>query len=692
MLDWLQRFADRQPVLFIVEDLHWIDPSSLELLGLLMGGGFQQSILSILTFRPEFSTPWTSAAHQTQVALNRLTKRQVGQFVREQTGHTNLADDVILKIVDRTDGVPLFVEEFTRVIQEADDLQDVDGSVQLTRTIQLDSIPSSLHDLLISRLDRMDSLHDVVQIGATLGREFSYELIAAVNQLDEPALHEELDKLVQAEVLFEKGIRPESTFIFKHALIQDAAYESLLKKKRQQFHQQIANTLEEHFPETVATQPELLAEHFSQAADTDKALEYWLKAGLRAQEASANVEAISHLEQGLLLVETLPDTPERSGLELQFKLPLCAGLMGVKGYAAPEVLPIQERAIEICRNLNLPSLFGVMEANWSLLLIKSDFDTAYERSHELIAMAKSSQDPGQLAEAYWTMCCTTLYHGEFHAAIEHGNLVKNTWDKDVSAEYAKTTQQNSGPLAMASVGCAEWKAGFPDQGKKTVAAALQLSIDIQDVFTQVIMEWKMGQIAECSRDGAMALEYGQRCVNIAREQSFVWWLAMGICCKGAGLHLLGRHKEAVETLREGMAISRASGAGILFAKYSSFLADALWHEGKRDEAWSILNEGFGYLETGERYFESELNRIRGDFLFDEGHLDQADAHYLSAIEIAQRQGSKSYELRSTMRRCRILINASRHDEAREILTPIYTWFTEGLETPDLIEARQLLEQ
>ncbi len=692
LLEWLRKYSSKQPVLFIVEDLHWVDPSTLELLGLLMEEGFHESILTVLTFRPEFKTPWTSAAHQTQVALNRLTRRQVGQMMREQTGIRNLSDDLVSQIVERTDGVPLFVEEFTRVIRDSDELQDIDGSVQLSGTFALENIPASLHDLLISRLDRMDSLHEVVQLGATLGREFRYDLMCAASDLDEATLQAEMDKLVKAEVLFQKGRPPDSSFIFKHALIQDAAYDSLLKKTRQQFHRQIATALEEQFPDSIESEPELLAHHFSEANETEKAIGYWLKAGVKAQHAFANLEAISHFERGLELVESLPESPERDGLELQFKVPLSAVLMGAKGYAAPEVGPIHNRAIEICRKLQAPFLFGVMEANWAWLFIGAKFDQGYARSYELIAMAEESGDPGQLCEAHWTLTCIALYNGDFPLAFKHSEISFQTWNPQVSAEYAKLTQQNSGPLVLTCTGAAKTLMGFLESGPAIAHQALELSIEIKDVFTQTIMEWKLAQQGEFIRDGELAFKYGSRAVELAKEQSFMWWIAIGTCGQGVALHLLGRHKEAIQALREGIAISHATGAGILFAKYNMWLAVALWHDKQREEAWQTLEEAFSFLETGERMMEAELNRHRGDFHFDQGEIEQAETWYQNALEIARRQGSKLFELRAVMRLCRIWQQQNQNDQAREELATIYGWFSEGLDAVDLVEAKALLDE
>jgi adenylate cyclase len=293
---------------------------------------------------------------------------------------------------------------------------------------------------------------------------------------------------------------------------------------------------------------------------------------------------------------------------------------------------------------------------------------------------------------HWTVNCIAFYNGDFPNSLKHGELSFPTWNPQVSAEYAKLTQQNSGPLVLAHIGMAQWKMGYVEQGPARVQEALDLSIEIKDVFTQTIMEWKLGQIGDYSRNGQMALEHGQRCAQIGEEQSFLWWVAIGTCCQGVGLHQLGRHKEGIELLRDGIARNRASGAGILFVKYPAWLAVALWHDGQRQEAWETLDSAFAVLDRGERYTEAELHRFRGDFHFDEGDLEQAETWYRSSVDIATRQSAKSYELRSTMRLCRIWKQQDKIDQARESLSEVYNWFTEGFDTLDLIEARAMLEE
>ena len=328
LLGWLRQLVARGTVLFIVEDLHWVDPSTLSLIERHVAEFESGRVLSLLTFRPEFETPWKSKPHQTQIALNRLTKRQIGEMMRKRAHRQDIPETIVNQVVERTDGVPLFIEEFTSLIVESGILDrplEDSGSALMQHVI-----PATLHDLLLARLDRMASNREVIQLAATIGREFSFALLLTAGTLPEAELRQELDKLVHAEILFQKGQGDAASYIFKHALLQDAAYRSMLSKKRQQCHRRIAESLETRFPDVVASQPDLLAQHFTEAAVTDKAIPYWLKAGQRSQEQSANLEAIQQFNRGLSLVMTQPESPQRDMQEMGFKLPLSAVLMGRK--------------------------------------------------------------------------------------------------------------------------------------------------------------------------------------------------------------------------------------------------------------------------------------------------------------------------------------------------------------------------
>src|SRR5262249_7444811 len=333
----LQEHAARHPVLFIVEDLHWTDPTTLELLGLLLDQTPTASLLVLLTCRPHFQPPWHHRSYVSEITVNRLSHAQAEQIVTGMTDGKTFPAAVLQQIIAKTDGVPLFVEEMTKAILESGHLKDVNGHFELTGSLSTFAIPATLQDSLMARLDRLMTGKVIAQLGATIGRQFSYALLQAVAQLNERTLQEELHRLVEAELLYQRGMPPQSTYVFKHALIQDAAYQSLLKSTRQHYHQRIAQGLEEQFPETAEAQPELIAYHCTEAGLIAQAVGYWHQAGQRASERSAHVEAIAHLRQGLTLLETLSETPQRLQHKVDMLIVLGASLIAAKGYPAPEV-------------------------------------------------------------------------------------------------------------------------------------------------------------------------------------------------------------------------------------------------------------------------------------------------------------------------------------------------------------------
>jgi predicted ATPase len=337
LLTILLRIAVQQPVLFIMKDLHWVDPTTLELLSLLVDQGPTAHILALLTFRPDFSPPWTGRSHVTQVTLNRLPRRQAAEMTGRVAGDKALPAEVVAQVVAKTDGVPLFVEELTKMVLESGLLQEREECYELTGPLPPLAIPATLHDSLMARLDRLATMKGLAQLAATLGREFAYDLLQAVAPWDEGTLQQGLHQLVAAEFLYQQGLPPQATYRFKHALIQEAAYQSLLRSTRQQYHRRIAQLMEVRFPESCETQPELLAHHYTEAGLSAQAIPYWQRAGQQALQRSANLEAVRHLTIGLGLLAPLPDTPARAQQELDLQLALGTALSATKGIAAPEV-------------------------------------------------------------------------------------------------------------------------------------------------------------------------------------------------------------------------------------------------------------------------------------------------------------------------------------------------------------------
>jgi class 3 adenylate cyclase/tetratricopeptide (TPR) repeat protein len=417
----LSRIAAQQPVLFIMEDLHWVDPTTLELLSLLVDQGPTARILALLTFRPDFSPPWTGRSHLTQVTLPRLPRRQAAEMTDRVAHGKALPPEVVEQVVAKTDGVPLFVEELTKMVLESGLLQERAGHYELTSPLPPLAIPTTLHDSLMARLDRLATVKSLAQLGATLGREFSYELLQAVAPWDEATLRRGLQQLVEAEFLYQQGLPPQATYLFKHALIQETAYQSLLRSTRQQYHQPIAHALEERFPETGETQPELLAHHYMEAGLAAQAIPYWQRAGQRAIQRSAHAEAIAHLTQGLEVLQTLPETVERSYQELLVQTTLGPALMAARGFAAPEVGHAYARARELCQQMgDTPQLFPVLYGLYRFYLLRGELQTARELGEQLLTLAQPQQDPALLLSAHRALGDALFWLGE--AAIARGHL------------------------------------------------------------------------------------------------------------------------------------------------------------------------------------------------------------------------------------------------------------------------------
>ena len=412
--------ASRQPVLTLFEDLHWADPTTLELLGLLVDQAPTAQILAILTFRPEFTPTWGSRAHLAQITLNRLPQRLATDMMARLTGGKEFPEEVVTQIAAKSDGVPLFVEELTRMVVESDLLREVDGSYELTGPLPPLAIPSTLQDSLTARLDRLSSVRESVQLAAVLGREFSYEMIQAVSPLDDAALARDLGQLVTSEFLYQRGVAPESSYTFKHALIQDAAFNSLLISRRQQYHQHVAQALEERFPETVETQPELVAYQYTEAGFNEQAITYWQQAGQRAMRRSANVEAVNHLTRGLELLETLPDVSERASQELALQTMLGQGLIQTRGFTVPEVQLAFARARELIDQVEeISQYFQVMYGLFAYYTVRAEYQSALEVAEQCLEAAQRGQDPFPLLMAHRIIGIAMVSMGEPVSAREH---------------------------------------------------------------------------------------------------------------------------------------------------------------------------------------------------------------------------------------------------------------------------------
>jgi class 3 adenylate cyclase/predicted ATPase len=696
LLTILRRIAAQQPVLFVMEDLHSVDPTTLEWLSLLVDQGPTARILALLTFRPDFRPPWTGRAHLTQVTLSRLPRHQAAELTGRVAQGKALPPEVVAQVVAKTDGVPLFVEELTKMVLESGLLQERAERYELTGPLPPLAIPTTLHDSLMARLDRLAAVKGLAQLGATLGREFSYELLQAVSPWDEDTLRRGLHQLVQAEFLYQQGLPPRATYTFKHALIQEAAYQSLLWSIRQQYHQRIAQVLAAQFPETAETHPELLAHHYTEAGFSAQALPYWQRAGQRALERSAHLEAVAHLTKGLQGLATLPDTPERAQQELALHITLGPALMNTKGFEAPEVLHTYARAHELCcqQVRDTQQLFPVLWGLWYLHLVRGQLQRAYEVGEELLGVARQRQDPVLCVEAHRALGISLFWRGEFGPAHTHMQHALARYDPQQMRDHVVRYGQEPGVACRFTGAVTLWLLGYPDQARQWSEAALTQAQGVGHAFTlQQTLAWS-ALLRLLRREAAVAQERAEAQRALCTEHGFAPYLAWGTIFRGSALAAQGGWAEGLAQLREGLVAYRVT-ARLPWLLFLGLRAEACGQAGQVEEGLRALDEALEAMQTTEeRLYEAEVYRLRGELLRQQSAAQQGEAEVRlqQALTVAHRQQAKSLELRAAMSLSRLWRRQGKRAEARELLAPILNWFTEGFDTADLQEAKALLEE
>jgi class 3 adenylate cyclase/predicted ATPase len=688
--------AARQPVLFIVEDLHWVDPTTLEFLTLLIDQGPTVSILTVLTCRPEFQPPWSLRAHITPMALPRLSPPQVETMVARLTDEKALPAEMLQQLLVKTDGVPLFVEELTKTILESGLLRAAYGRCELARTLPPLAIPTSLQDALMARLDRLSTAKSVAQLGATLGRQFPYALLRAVSPLDETALQRALGQLVQAELLYQQGVPPQATYLFKHALIQDTAYQSLLKSTRQQYHQRIAQVLAEHFPETAETQPELLAHHYTEAGLTEQAIPYWQRAGQHASDRSANQEAVSHFTTGIELLKTLSETPERTQHALTLHIALGAALLMTKGPAVPEVEHAYTRAHALCQQVGetpqlVPALFGL----WRFYIGRSQFQMTREIGETLLRLAQRAHDPALAVIAHYALGFTCLCLGLLSVAHQHFEEGMALYTPDQRRAPAFRIGQDLGVGCRAYAAMTFWLLGYPDQALARLHDALALAHALSHPFSLAWAQSMGTFVSQFRRDMPAAHEYAEAAIALSIEQGFPLYTAHGTILRGWALAMQGQGEEGMAQVRQGIAAYRATGAALVVPWFYILLAEVADHLGHTEDGLQALAEAHTLIEQHEeRWWEAEVYRLRGVLLLRQPVPSQAEAEtwLWRALDVARRQQAKSLELRAAMSLARLWQHQGKRAEAHKLLAPVYGWFTEGFDTADLHDAKMLLEE
>jgi class 3 adenylate cyclase/predicted ATPase len=695
VLELLRNLATSRPLLLVVEDLHWVDASSLELLTLLAEQAATAPICAVLTARPEFRPPWAARSHTAHVTLTRLPRRQTEQMVLGVAANKPLPTDVLQHVITGSDGVPLFAEELTKMILESGLLRDRDGRYELTAPLRSLTIPATLHDWLMARLDRLPDAKPVAQMAATIGREFSYELLRAVSPLAETALERELGRLVEAELLYQRGLPPSAQYIFKHALIQEAAYQSLLRSTRQQYHRRIVDVLAERFPETGELQPELMAHHYSEAGLAAQAIPYWQRAGESAVKRSAHSEAVAHLERGLALVPTLPSSPERARVELRLLMALGPVLFGSRGFAAPETARVYARAQELCAELgDTPEVFPALWGQWGLFQLLGDMPKALEIGEQLLAKARRSGDPALLLEANHALWPTHLNRGEPAAALECLKDGLAVYDPARHRSLAFTYGgHDAGVCGLSFEGLTRWILGYPQQALERAHRSLELAGELAHPHTTASAQAWVTLLLRYRGELDAARAQAEACQALSAEHGFPQWGAMATIVRGSALAALGQIEDGLAEMRRGIAGWRATGAAAFLPIFQSLIAEAELFGGQIEAGLRTVDEALVRVGThDERVLEPELHRLNGELLLAGAAPDAAGAEacFERALEIARRQGAKGWELRAAVSLARLWRSSGRTDGAHRLLADTTSWFTEGFDTPDLRAARDLL--
>jgi predicted ATPase len=635
-------------------------------------------------------------SHLTQVTLPRLPRRQAAEMASRVAHSKTLPAEVMEQVVAKTDGVPLFVEELTKMVLESGLLQEREERYELTGPLPPLAIPTTLHDSLMARLDRLATVKALAQLGATLGREFSYALLQAVSPWDEGTLGRGLQRLVEAEFLYQQGLPPEATYLFKHALIQETAYQSLLRSTRQQYHQRIAQVLETRFPESCETQPELLAHHYTEAGLAEQAIGYWQRAGQQASERSANLEAVSHFTTGIELLKTLPETPERTQYALTLHIGLGAALQIAKGIAAPEVEHAYTQARVLCQQVGETlQLVEVLLGLWRFYAVRSRFQTARELGETLLRLAQHAHAPALAVIAHYALGVTWFCLGALPAARQHLEEGIARYTPDQRRALAFRMGHDPGVACRAFAAQTLWLLGYPEQALAHLHDALTLAQELSHPFSLAFARCWAAFVLQFRRDVPSVHEQAEAAVALSTAQGFPLWAALGTSLRGWALAVQGQGENGMAQVRQGIAAGRATGAAQHVPYLCTVLAEVCDHLSHTEDGFQALAEAHTLVEQQEeRWWEAEIYRLRGVLLLRQPGTPHAEAEawLQRALDIARRQEAKSLELRAAMSLSRLWQQQGKRQEAYDLLAPIYHWFTEGFDTADLQDARALLAE
>jgi class 3 adenylate cyclase/predicted ATPase len=690
----IEALARQNPVLMIFEDAHWSDPTSLELFGRMVDRVRTLRVLVLVTFRPDFEPPWIGRPHVTALTINRLTGRETGAMIDRVVGNKLLPTSIREDIVERTDGIPLFVEEMTKAVLETGSESAADQTAAAVPFPAL-AVPASLHASLLARLDRLGPAKEVAQIGAAIGREFSYTLLAAVVRMPEAELQNALDRLVQAGLLFRQGVPPHANYLFKHALVQDAAYGTLLRSRRQHLHGEITSALEDAFPEIVEMQPEILARHCAEAGLDEKAQKYSRTAGEQAVRRASNREAIGHFRQALALNEKLPPDIGRSRAALAVLSQLGPALMSVHGWSAPEVGVVFERAEDLARQLEssvdlAPPLAGL----WLFHTARGQFSRANEITNELFNVAHTLGDPDILLQAHHCAWPIRWFSGEIRDAKVHADAGLDLYDEVRHARHRFLyLGHDPAVCALSHKAILQWLLGCPTQGLRSEREAIELARRLQHAPSLAHALWFVCQAQVVRNDAAAAMNTATELLTLSEEHGLPQTRATALVYLGWAIGQTKNVAQGVQYLEKGLAAFNQIGLRSNLCLAICLLAETHLTGGRYESSIDQVNRAITTSsELGDRWCLSLIYMTHARLLQQASpNADAAEASLRKALEVAGLQCAKGWELRAATSLARLLRDQGKRDEARDLLAPVYGWFTEGFDTRDLKEAKALLD-
>jgi class 3 adenylate cyclase/predicted ATPase len=700
LISQVETLARRNPVLMILEDAHWTDPTSLEAFSRTVDQIGKLRVLLIVTFRPNFDAPWIGRPQVTLIAINRLAPHDVDAMIDRVVGNRLLTASNREEIIERTDGIPLFVEEMTKAVLEADDEKAQKQTIAAVPEPAL-AVPASLHASLMARLDRLGPALLTAQTGAVIGREFSHALLAAVMHVPEVELSGSLDRLTQAGLLFRQGVPPHAIYFFKHALVRDVAYGTLLRESRRALHARIAEAFESQFVEIAENRPEVLARHYAEAGLIEKAVLQWGKAGQRSLERSALIEAAGQLRRALTQITALPATPTLRREEIRLQVALINALVHVSGFASAETKAAVERAhllIEQAEALGEPPedplvLFSVIYAAMVPSFVTFNGDALREAVAQLLALAEKQRQTASLTIAHRTTGVCLMCTGDLREGRKHLDRAIAVYDPVAHPPLATRFGQDSRVAALSYRAISLWLTGYPaaaladanealfDAREIGHAATLIYALSITS-FTQLL----------CGNYATANAQLGEA-VALAEEKGALFWKTTATVLSGCVSSATGNASDAVDIISSAVTAFRSTGATVWVPSYLSYLTRAYAELGRFQDAWRCTDEAMAIVGTSkETWFESEINRVAGEIALRSSHRDpeKAETCFKRALTVARMQQAKSLELRAAISMARLLRDRDRQPAARTLVQPLYNWFSEGLDTADLNEARALL--